>query len=393
MRLTNVILVFLLWFAGLTAAAQFAKIAVPFELVQAHYPQYNTELGWMLSLISLVGAVLGIIGGTLVGRFGPKRVLIYGMVIGAALSFWQANMPGLTTMLISRVVEGLSHLAIVVAAPTLIAQLSSDRFRGAAMTLWGTFFGVAFVLVAMFVEFYLPVGNLSRLFVIHGGVMLILALLLAASLPSDHGNATGGQEMDVAFVVLQHKESYRSPFISAPGVGWLFYTFTFVSLLTILPQLVADNLSAYLAGLMPLVSIAGSMILVPLMLQVMSGIMVTMLGFVSGIAVVIWALLGGDIVLVGITLFAVLGLVQGATFAAIPELNSDMTSQALSYGVMAQTGNIGNLVGTPVLLVVLGYGGQAAMFAAVVAAYVLALFAHGILQQRRRLISHTEQGL
>ncbi|MEP0943900.1 MAG: MFS transporter [Rhizobiaceae bacterium] len=389
MHVKKVILVFLLWFAGLGAAAQFAKIAVPFDAVQAQYPHFDAELGWLLSLISLVGAVLGIVGGALVGGFGARRILLSGLVLGAAISFWQASLPSLPMMLISRVLEGLAHLAIVVAAPTLIAQLASDHYRGAAMTLWGTFFGVAFVLVAWLSEPLQAQGGLSLLFIAHGAAMLVIALLLAIGLAND-GDDTAGRNgfglSDVLSQLLaQHAISYRSPFISAPGIGWLFYTFTFVSLLTILPQLVPDHQSAWLAGLMPLVSIITSMIMVPVLLHFTSGINVTIIGLSSAMLVVVGALAGADLMLVGVALFAALGLVQGATFAAIPELNTSTETRALSYGVMAQTGNIGNLVGTPVLLAVLVGGGQAAMFAAAIGAYMLAIAAHIILHRRRNI--------
>ena len=384
MHFKNVILIFLLWFAGLGAAAQFAKIAVPFGAIQALYPDQDAELGWLLSLISLVGAVLGIVGGTLVSALGPKRVLLVGLLLGGAISLGQASLPGFGLMLFSRIPEGLSHLAIVVAAPTLIADLASERYRGAAMALWGTFFGVAFVLVAALSAPLLALGGLTYLFSAHGIAMLVIAVLLALGLGQEGHTENPENRLDMTFVLDQHRHSYGSAFIAAPGIGWLFYTLTYVSILTLLPQMVREEESAFLAGSMSTISIVTSMILVPLLLVFMSGIGVVVLGFATSLGVVLWALSGPDVALVGIALFAMLGLVQGATFAAIPELTQTMQHRALSYGVMAQTGNIGNLLGTPILLAIIGAGGQAAMFASAAAVYVLAIIAHGLLHRRRR---------
>ena len=83
----------------------------------------------------MVGALLGIVVGGLVGRFGEKRILLTGLLLGAGISFWQVGLPALETMLFSRLLEGCSHLAIVVAAPTLIVQLSDAKYRGTAMAL------------------------------------------------------------------------------------------------------------------------------------------------------------------------------------------------------------------------------------------------------------------
>lgn len=385
MHIKKMILVFLLWFAGLGAAAQFAKVAVPFAEIQALYPQYDTELGWLLSLISLVGAILGIVGGTLVNALGPKRVLLAGLVLGGAISLWQATLPGFGIILFSRIPEGLSHLAIVVAAPTLIVELTAERFRGAAMALWGTFFGVAFVLIAALSGPLLAQGGLTYLFMAHGGTMLIIALLLGIGLAGEYQRHGNTAPLKLSFVFARHIQAYQSPYIAAPGIGWFFYTLTFVSILTILPQLVPAEDSAFLAGSMPLISIAASMILVPLMLVLMSGIRVVVVGFATSILVVLWALTGADLVVVGIALFAMLGLVQGATFAAIPELAKSVEHRALSYGVMAQTGNIGNLIGTPALLAVLTFGGQPAMFISSAVVYGLAIGAHLLLHRRRNI--------
>ena len=82
-------------------------------------------------------------------------------------------------------------------------------------------------------------------------------------------------------------------------------------------------------------------------------------------------------------LFAALGLVQGASFAAIPELNARADDQALAYGLIAQTGNIGNLLGTPLLLAIINAQGQAAMYTVVVTIYLVGIFLHLFLARRR----------
>ncbi|QEW18246.1 Major Facilitator Superfamily protein [Marinibacterium anthonyi] len=141
-------LVLLLWIAGLCAAGQFAKIAVPFAEFRALYPGAGGNVGWLLSVISLLGALFGAFAGALVGVTGPVRMLVGGLLAGGVISLLQSGIPGFSVMLASRVIEGLAHLAIVVAAPTLIARITPERWRGASMALWSTFFGVAFALVA-----------------------------------------------------------------------------------------------------------------------------------------------------------------------------------------------------------------------------------------------------
>ena len=376
--------VILLWFAGLGAATQFAKIAVPFPEVALLYPAQAGSIGWLLSIISLIGAVLGAMSGAIAGRVGPSRLLIAGLVLGGGLSLFQASVPGFTLMLTSRVIEGLSHLAIVVAAPTLIGQIAEGRARNAAMVLWSSFFGVAFALNAwiglpLVAEFGLPM-----FFVVHGILMLLIAGLIAACRIHVDLSHPGGHDWGPAAFISAHVQTYRSAFISAPAIGWFFYTLTFVSLLAILPGRLPDGVSGPVAGLMPLAGIVVSWLAVPLLSTFMSCVAVTVLGFGLSIGAIIGVFLGLPLPIVCIALFAVLGLVQGGSFAAVPELNSTAQAQALSYGAMAQMGNAGNLLGTPVLLAILWRGGEDGMLGAVITFYVAAIIAHLWLAQRRQ---------
>lgn len=377
------LLVFLLWFAGLGAAAQFAKIAVPFAPVQALYPDTGPALGWLLSLVSFVGAILGVVAGGLVGRVGARNLLLFGLLLGALVSVWQSLLPDFPLMLVSRVVEGVSHLAIVVAAPTIIAEIAPERFRGAAMALWSSFFGVSFALVAWLGLPLVKAGGLDALFAAHGVFLTTIAAILLFSLKNEKQASSGASERATASVLARHLTAYRSPRISAPGIGWLFYTLTFVSLLAILPQQMPDGQGAWVAGAMPLVSVAVSLFLVPVLLQSFTSVRLVIFGFLGGILVVVAALAGLPLAVVAVALFAVLGLVQGASFSAVPELNDSMEDRALAYGVMAQLGNVGNLLGTPLYLAILGAAGQSTMFAGVVLVYILAITAHLILERRR----------
>ena len=67
---TNWILVWLLWGAGLGAAAQYGKISVIFDQLPGVYPTAGAALGFAVSLVGAVGIVLGIVAGVFVARIG-----------------------------------------------------------------------------------------------------------------------------------------------------------------------------------------------------------------------------------------------------------------------------------------------------------------------------------
>ncbi|MEX0319658.1 MAG: MFS transporter [Ruegeria sp.] len=383
--LRTVFLVLLLWFAGLGAATQFAKIAVPFAEVGRLYPGNADALGWLLSIISLTGAILGTLSGAIASRVGPMRLLLTGLVLGGGISLWQATIPGFPMMLVSRVIEGLSHLAIVVAAPTLMSQITRGRGRNMAMVLWSTFFGVAFALNAWFGLPLIRVLGLPAYFTLHGVLMLLIAGALAACRLNIHFETPAARVFGLDVFIDVHRQTYRSPFIATPPIGWLFYTLTFVSLLAILPDRLPEDIRGLIAGIMPLAGIIVSWLAVPLLLSVTAGITVVSLGFGLSIVTIGLLLLGMPLPFVCVALFSALGLVQGGSFAAVPELNLTPEAQALSYGAMAQMGNTGNLLGTPILLAVLWRTGEAGMFGFVVLVYLAAIAAHVWLGRRRRL--------
>lgn len=382
-------LVLLLWVAGLCAAGQFAKIAVPFAEFRAVYADAGASVGWLLSVISLLGALFGAFAGALVGVTGPVRMLVGGLVAGGIISLGQAGMPPFPVMLASRVVEGLAHLAIVVAAPTLIARICPEDWRGAAMALWSTFFGVTFALVAWAGLPLVHTAGIGALFLVHGAVMLAVGVIAAVAL-----RGAGGVEAPDGIRALRAipgrlVAACRSPFIAAPGASWLFYTLIFVALMATLPERLPDDVRAPVTAAMPLLSTAVALIGVPLLMRVTGASAIVIAGFALSLLAV---LLGGAISLavMCLALFTTLGLVQGAGFAAVPELNRTGDAQALSYGLMAQTGNIGNLTGTPLFLAVLETGGETALHLAVMAVFGMAvLVLLGLARMRRAIGSES----
>jgi MFS transporter, DHA1 family, inner membrane transport protein len=371
-----------LWVAGLCAAAQFAKIGVIFPELLQHYPDAGAAGGFLVSLLSFLGVVLGLVAGILVAKFGYRKLLLGALLLGAAISAYQSALPSFTLMLVSRLLEGASHLVIVVAAPTLIAQVSSVRHRGAAMTLWGTFFGVAFALVAWLGLPLVKAHGLASLFIVHAIAMLAVAVLLFAMLPHDKpGNTTALAFSDI---IKRHAQTYTSAFVSAPAMGWLFYTLSFVSLLTLLPNHVAPEQRGFVVGAMPLASIISSMTIGVFLLRYLTAIQVVITGFVASMLCSVFLWLAPGSVIGCIALFGALGLVQGASFAAVPELNSENQTRAYANGAMAQMGNLGNLSGTPVLLLMLSAMGFNGLILFALLCYGFGIAVHLLMAKRRR---------
>lgn len=384
MKSSPLLLILALWAAGLGAAAQFAKISLIFPELRQLYGD-GAGLGLLLTLLSAVGLALGLAAGAVVARYGHRRLLLAALALGAACSAFQSALPPMPVMLASRLVEGVSHLAIVVAAPALIAHVSPDRFRNAAMALWGTFFAVAYAFVAWAGPPLIASHGANSAFIAHAAVMAALAGLLVLMLPRDAPAASSASGVSAAALLKAHATAYRSPAITAPALGWLFFTLSNVSLLTLLPPFLAAESRHWAASLMPLASVAASMTLGVMLLRTTSAVTVIMLGFAAAAlaALIMW--MWPDAPWPPILLFACFGLVQGASFAAVPALNAGARDRALAYGAMAQMGNLGNLTGAVLLLLMIEHFGFNGLITFTLMASLGGIMVHALMARRARI--------
>jgi DHA1 family inner membrane transport protein len=385
MTKTPVGLILLLWGAGLGAAAQYAKVSVIFDQLPDVYPEAGAALGFAVSLVGFIGIVFGVVAGLLVARIRYRRALLWSLWLGAAVSAIQSFLPSFEWFLVLRGIEGLSHLAMVVAAPTLIAQLSAPQHRGLTLTLWGTFFGVAFAVLAWGGLPLVAAYGVSTLFAAHAVYMAVFAVILTFSLQALPSTETF-PNLSIASILRDHIAIYRSPRISAAGLGWLFYTFCFVSVLTVMPPFLDPSERAFVTGAMPLASIISSMTIGVWALRYISAVGVVIWGFGCSIISMVWLGFDPANAYGCIALAASLGLVQGASFAAVPQLNDTAETQAQANGAMAQMGNVGNTIGTPIMVAALAGFGYIALPVFVSIALLMGLLIHLILRRVRNKV-------
>ncbi|WP_309667032.1 MFS transporter [Tabrizicola sp.] len=378
--LPPMILVLLLWCAGLGAAAQFGKMSILYDTLRTTYGGHgDVALGLVVSIVGMVGLVFGTTAGLLVARIGPRRAIVAALAAGAAMSVLQSLNPSYAVMIASRVIEGVSHLAIVVVGPTMIAALAPEAKRPLAMTLWSSFFGVTYTVLALIGPVVTPVG----LFLGHAGFMAVLALVLGATLPPDPKAAPA----PLTNILAQHVEIYASPRLAAPAMGFCCYTFLYVAMLTLLPPETPASHRALVAAGMPLASILVSLTLGVRLLRYLPAVRLVMWGYAVAIPgfLLLWVMWGNGagMAVAGLWLSAALGIVQGASFAAIPELNATSNDRARAAGAVAQLGNLGTTTGTPVLALLLATAGPPGLAIAATALCALGIAAHHIQARRR----------
>ncbi|EBA16132.1 hypothetical protein RSK20926_20440 [Roseobacter sp. SK209-2-6] len=367
-----------IWMAGLGVAAQYGKISVVYDKLPELYPSAGANLSFSVSLVGAVGIALGLVAGIFVASLGYRRTIVACLWLGALLSGLQALHLPYVWFLGTRLVEGISHLGVVVAAPTLIAGLSAPRHQGIAMSLWSTFFGVAFALLAWFGLPLVQTWGVLALFWAHALIMAGLALFLGYAL-RDMKVPDRKPLPPLRSLPALHWPIYRSPWKAAPAAGWLFYTCCFVAVLTVIPPYIEPELRAFVLGAMPLASILSSMTLGVFLMRFQTAIRVVELGFLLCALAVIWLWYTPGDPLGCIALAAAMGLVQGGSFAAVPQLNAIDAARAQASGVMAQAGNLGNTIGTPMMVLMLSFSGYSGLMALLIALFLAGFLSHLLL--------------
>lgn len=152
---------------GVITVAIIAGVAVAFQVgkVAAGLPFVSSDLGMglfaassILAGFNVVAALTGATLGVVAGRVGADRALILGLMLTAVASALGATVPNGPLLFVTTVAEGAGFVAVVVAAPSLIARAARADDAKLAFGLWGT---------------YMPAGQ---------AVMILLAPLLLGAL-------------------------------------------------------------------------------------------------------------------------------------------------------------------------------------------------------------------
>ena len=146
-----------------------------------------------MSVITLVGAVLGLPAGGWSQRIGHARALAIGlaiMAVGAALC---AAANDAATLLAGRTLAGIGYLLVVVAGPSLMAMTADPRHQPIALSLWGTFVPTGIALAGLITAAFADSG--WRMIFAVDLVCLAGAVIIAVvALPNDRSAGRHGEK-------------------------------------------------------------------------------------------------------------------------------------------------------------------------------------------------------
>jgi MFS family permease len=150
-------LVLLLVGAGVVSAFQVGKAPPTLVSIRSELGMSLFLAGWILSIFNVIGFLLGSITGAVADACGYRRLLLTGLSLQALGSLVGSFAPGAFFLLGTRAMEGMGFLIVVVAAPALIAQVTKPGDIRVALSVWSCFLPAGASTIMLFV----PLVNVS----------------------------------------------------------------------------------------------------------------------------------------------------------------------------------------------------------------------------------------
>jgi MFS family permease len=333
---------------GVLAAGQLGIVPPLVSALQGELGLSLVAAGTIVSIITLVGGLLGLPAGALAERIGHGRAFCLGLLVMAVSAGLCAVAQGAPLLLAARALAGLGYLLVVVAGPSLLAALAEPQHQPVALSLWGTFVPVGIALAGIATASFAQAG--WRMIFAVDGALLVAALLVAAPVLRSPPTA--------------RVTGWRMPPGALRGalplaVSFFCFALLFLALAGMLPTYLVEERDVPTAAAGQFVAVAtalgvaGSLAAAWLMHRGVTSSRLIALGLMASTAAAILAFrpeFGLPISIAGFVVsFAIGGLVPSAAFASVPQLAREPRAIGPINGVLAQAGSLGSLVGPPLL--------------------------------------------
>ena len=352
--------------SGIVAAAQIGKAIIAVPMIRGDLALGLDLAGLIVAIFAAMGATTGIGAGVVVGRLGARRSLIGGMSVIAIGNLVGAGAPDAFVLLAARIIEGVGFFGVVLAIPSMLAQLVPRDRRDFVMAVWSAYMPAGIMLTLFAAPLLASIGW-RDFWLANAAVASTCAVLLAMYAPALPATARDpeGRFFSEVMTVVRH------PSCLVLALAFFAYSCQIFSLTFALPLLLTSvhKVSLSAAGLLSALVLA------------VSAIGHVSSGFLLRAGVPIWcniaaafglfafsgfAIYGGALAPQGVSLIAALalcvgGLAPGAIYAAAPHAAPVPSAVPPTIGLVQQASNLGQFAGPVALgLWVAHFGWQAA---------------------------------
>jgi MFS family permease len=244
--------------AGVLAAFQVGKVHIALPSIRHSFALSLVSASWLLSALSVVGLFTATVAGSYAGKIGTKKTLILGLLLIAAASAAGAYSPTSAWLVWSRLLEGIGFVVIVVAAPSLIIELTSLADIRLALAGWSCFMPGGIALITLLAPLLLARHTWRALWLVNAVVLLLYAGLLRAAVPRPRVTPVAKQVHPLA--EFRAVATARGPMFLA--IIFAMYTTQHLAIMGFMPSLLMEKfgVSQSRAGLLVSVAMASNIL-------------------------------------------------------------------------------------------------------------------------------------
>lgn len=339
---------------GIVAALHVGKGPPALPLLRADLDLSLVAAGFVVSVFNALGMLFALPMGVLADRLGRRHLLGAGFLFLAVGGIGGAMAGTLPLLLLSRFVEGVGFIAVIVSAPAIIVAAAQGRDRPLALSLWSVFMpaGMTVALVAA-PPILGAVGWRGLWLVIAGCAAAAFVGVLRATARVALPEAVIGKPLALVMQTLNRS-----------GLRWLAlafaaYAFQWVSLMVWLPTFLTADLGAAPATAALLTALV---VAVNVPSNVLGGWLLR-----RGAARVV--LIGGGSVIMGLCGWGIFtdgladllrfalclvfsfvaGVIPASLFAGTPVHAASPGHMAAANGLLMQGSNFGQFIGPPLV--------------------------------------------
>lgn len=349
----------------MVAAFHIGKAPPALPSIRADLGAGLRQAGWLLSIVNLVTAAGGMAIALTADRLGHRRLILFGTALSLAASGLGATVTFADTLLALRVLEGLGFICVVVAIPPLILRISRPGDQRIALAAWSTYMPMGAGTMMLVAALVLPGTSWRWVWSIAAaasGAMLLALLLRARSRP----------ELDPVIasrrpILAEMAEVATSGGPLAIAICFGAYSCCWFAIVGFLPTLQVERLhfdtetAAIVTTAVTIVNTVGNLAAGWLLqrrvprVKIIVGATVSMAVcaaaiFQEGVPDIARLLLAG-------LYSAVIGVVPGCLFTAIPVHAPRPQLVGAATGLLMQVSNFGALIGPPITAALVSAGG------------------------------------
>jgi predicted MFS family arabinose efflux permease len=362
---------------GVVAALHLGKAAIATPLLQTDLGVSLGQAGWLTGIFALLGLLGGAPAGAVAAAAGGRRTMLLGLSIMAVAGGAGCVAPSFGLLLVSRLLEGMGFLLIIVAGPAILERLMSGVARDKAFALWSCFMpcGMALVMVAG------PLFPGWRwLWWVSAALAILAAALVLYCIPQDDSLGMPRRILGDIQQVL------RSRAAALLAIVFALYSLMFFALFSFLPVLLMERMdvtyrgAGLLSALASVVNAGGNLAAGCLMargagrgslLLFASGVMGA-----SGLGIFLGLFEAPATFLLCLLFSTIGGMIPATLLAAAPLATREASLVPIVVGLIMQGSNSGQLLGPAVVgSVTAAFGWSAAGVVVLLAATAVCLTA------------------